>query len=88
MEVNLLPPTCMEISLEVNLLSLTSNELTSMEVGGNFHGSRPTELGGRLWKSCGSNEKFVVLLEVGGSMWGCMVKLVEAPTEYTRGSWY
>ena len=60
MEVNLLPPTSMEVSMEVSIFfhgsSFYSVEV-SMEVTGNFHIEVDrTEDGGLLWrKSCGSN---------------------------------
>ena len=66
MEVNLLPP----ISMQVNLLATTSMEVnllpwklveTTMEVD-------RTEVDGPLWKSCRSSWKFVIIVEVGGSM--------------------
>ena len=39
MQVNLLPPTSTGVSMGVNLLPSTSMGETSMDVGGNFHGS-------------------------------------------------
>ena len=56
MEVNLFPPTFMEVNLPPWKLVETSMEVDRTEVG------RP------LWKSCRSSWKFVIIVEVGGSM--------------------
>ena len=79
LEVNLCPPTSMEISMEVNILAPTSMEvnLTSMEVGGNFHGgsrssgSRWTLMEG-LWEQlevCDTRGGRRKNVRVSGSSW-------------------
>ena len=64
MEVNLLPPTSVKISVKLNLLSPTYVEASTE--------THRWEVGGLIWKYCGRSWKFVILVEVGGSVQGYM----------------